>query len=147
MDTRSKTSSCITHLSPPALSAVLPVTLPASMTQPVPQASTHYVHLHPCSSWSCFITHTAQHSTANWDMHSHSTSFRSHLLPRSVPITIGFSPQQRQRCNNLCNRISMNYVPDCLHLMHAQLVPHSCPCMGKARRGTNPEHSRSLEKE
>lgn len=67
------------------------------------------------------------------------TSFRLCLCPAYVHHNKP-SPQPSQRCNYLCNRYSMNYVPCWLHLTHAQPFPHSCPCVRKTRR-TNPEYS------
>lgn len=139
VDARSRSSSCVTLLSPPAFSELLPVTLLTSMTHPGPRACTCHAHLYPCPSQSFFITQ----STRN----GHITSFASCLLHRPCPSQWGFHHDKGRDGTIWVLSIPQTVSPAPLHLIGAQPVPCSCPHVGKARRITNPECSRSLEKE
>lgn len=139
VDARSRSSPCVTHLSPPAFSALLPVTLLTSKTHPGPRARAYHAHLYPCPSQSFFITQ----STRN----GHITSFASCLLLRPCPSQWGFHHDKGRDATIWVLSIPWTVSPAPLHLRGAQPVPCSCPHVGKARRITNPECSRSLEKE
>lgn len=139
VDTRSRSSSCVTHLCPPGLSALLPVILLTSMTQSIPQASTCHACLHPCPSQSFSITK----STTN----GHIPSFGSCLILRPWPSQWGFHHDKDRDTTIWVLIIPWTMSPAPPQLALAQPVTYSCPCVRKARGRTNPECSWSLEKD
>lgn len=110
----------------------------AHQYDPTCSLGTCHAHLHPWPSQPS-LSHRAQHSTSN----GHIMSFRSCLL--FSPSQQGFHRDKDRDATIWLPSFPWTMSPACLHLTHAQPIPYSCPCVGKARR-TNSECSQSLEK-
>lgn len=106
-----------------------------------PSASTRRAHPCPCSPWSCCTTQHSRAQQAGAAIPTH--ELQAMIATRTHPVTT--SCKDREATTGVTG-ISSTQSPACPRLTQARPVPHSCPCVGKARRGVNPECSRSLQR-